>query len=153
MDTFQKRSDRNGFWVSFDPRGDGNCFFSAAGFQLGQDGAKLKEATYKYLKKQQIDMSKSTTLLINILEIRLKSVYICSRAKLIGWFEAREIEREQLEVVSGILKTGTVLVICVKLRDRSKIIGRERGGHYLCREGHKFVEQNLGSVTIFYLYN
>ena len=73
-------------------------------------------------------MSKSTTLLINILEIRLESVYICSQAKLIGWFEAREIEREQLEVVSGILKMGTVLVICVKLRDWSKIIGREGGG-------------------------
>ena len=74
---------------SLDPRGDGNCFFSAAGFQLGRDSAKLKEATYKYLERQQIDVSKSTTLLINILEIRFESVYICSRAKLIGWFEAR----------------------------------------------------------------
>ena len=102
MDTFQKRIYRNGFRVSFDPIGDGNCFFSAAGFQLGQDDAKLKEAFYKYREKQQIDVNKSTTLLINILEIKLESVYnICSRAKLIGLFEAREIEREQLEVVSA----------------------------------------------------
>mgnify|MGYP001076406044 CR=1 FL=1 len=57
MEELQKRVDKNGFRISFNPRGDGNCFFWAAGFQLGQDGGKLKEATFKYLEKQQIDVS------------------------------------------------------------------------------------------------
>ena len=61
MDKFQKRIDKNGFQVSFDPRGDGNCFFSAAGFQLGRDEAKHKEATFKYPERQQIDVSISIT--------------------------------------------------------------------------------------------
>ena len=33
------------------------------------------------------------------------------------------------------------------VRDRSEITGG--GGHYLCREGHNFFEQNFGRVTIF----
>ena len=41
-------------------------------------------------------------------------------------------------------KTGADIAQLV--RDRSEITG---GGHYLCREGHHFFEQNFGRVTIF----
>ena len=64
---------------------------------------------------------------------------------------SRDRERTVGSRIRGTLKTGTVLVICVKLRDPSEIIKRGGGDHYLCREGHKFVEQNLRRVIIFYL--
>ena len=41
-----------------------------------------------------------------------------------------------------------------RIRDQSEItVGGGGGGgegHYLCREGHNFFEQNFGRVTIFF---
>lgn len=48
---------KKGFRVSFNPRGDGNCFFEAAAHQMRQDGQKLKEATFKWLQINRYDVS------------------------------------------------------------------------------------------------
>ena len=51
---------KKGFKVTFNPRGDGNCFFEAATYQMGQDGQKLKEATFKCLQINRFDVSTIT---------------------------------------------------------------------------------------------
>ena len=48
---------KKGFRVTFNPRGDGNCFFEAAAHQMRQDGQKLKEATFKWLQINRYDVS------------------------------------------------------------------------------------------------
>ena len=57
MKSFTSRLKQKGFIVSFNPKGDGSCFFSAAAHQLKQDGARLKEATFDYLLSHRFDVS------------------------------------------------------------------------------------------------
>ena len=57
MESFTRRLKQKGFIVSFNPKGDGSCFFSAAAHQLKQDGARLKEATVAYLLSHRFDVS------------------------------------------------------------------------------------------------
>ena len=57
MESFISRLEQKGFIVSFNPKGDGSCFFSAAAHQLNQDVARLKEATFDYLLSHRFDVS------------------------------------------------------------------------------------------------
>ena len=57
MESFISRLEQKGFIVSFNPKGDGSCFFSAAAHQLNQDGARLKETTFAYLLGHRFDVS------------------------------------------------------------------------------------------------
>ena len=57
MESFISRLKQKGFIVSFNPKGDGSCFFSAAAHQLNQDGARLKDATFAYLLSHRFDVS------------------------------------------------------------------------------------------------
>ena len=57
MESFISRLKQKGFIVSFNPKGDGSCFFSAAAHQLNQDCARLKEATFAYLLSHRFDVS------------------------------------------------------------------------------------------------
>ena len=57
MESFRSRLKQKGSIVSFNPKGDGSCFFSAAAHQLKQDGACLKEATFEYLLSHRFDVS------------------------------------------------------------------------------------------------
>ena len=57
MDLFTSRLKQKGFVVSFNPKGDGSCIFSAAAHQLKQDGVRLKEATFDHLLSHRFDVS------------------------------------------------------------------------------------------------
>jgi len=46
-----------GFGVTFDPVGDGDCFFWAVAFQLGTKQAAVKDAFFEYLARNQFDVS------------------------------------------------------------------------------------------------
>ena len=53
----QKRLESLGFKISHDPRGDGDCFYSAAAFHLGVPTQALKDLVFKHLKTRQFDVS------------------------------------------------------------------------------------------------
>lgn len=48
----------SGFKLTFNPVGDGDCFFSAASFQLSGVGIQyLKDGVFQHLEKRQFDVS------------------------------------------------------------------------------------------------
>ena len=57
MDLLWQRIDLEGFEKSYDPEGDGDCFYNAAAFQLGRDGRGLKNEIFEYLTRNQYDVS------------------------------------------------------------------------------------------------
>lgn len=57
MDLLLQRIELHGFERSFDPEGDGDCFYKAAAFQLGRDGTELKNKIFDYLAQNQYDVS------------------------------------------------------------------------------------------------
>ena len=56
MDLLLQRIELHGFEKSYDPEGDGDCFYNAAAFQLGRDGTELKNEMFDYLEKNQYDV-------------------------------------------------------------------------------------------------
>ena len=75
MESFISRLKQKGFIVSFNPKGDGSCFFSAAAHQLNQDGARLKDATFAYLLSHRFDVSISLIVITSI-EIDRKRILV-----------------------------------------------------------------------------
>ena len=57
MDLLSHRVELQGFEKSYDPEGDGDCFYKAAAFQLGRDGTELKNELFDYLAHNQYDVS------------------------------------------------------------------------------------------------
>ena len=57
MDSLSQRIELHGFEKSFDPKGDGDCFYNAAAFQLGRNGTELKNEVFDYLDQNQYDVS------------------------------------------------------------------------------------------------
>ena len=57
MDLLSQRIDSEGFEKSYDPEGDGDCFYNAAAFQLERDGSVLKNEIFEYLTRNQYDVS------------------------------------------------------------------------------------------------
>ena len=57
MDLLWQKIDLEGFEKSYDPEGDGDCFYNAAAFQLGRDGTGLKNEIFEYLTRNQYDVS------------------------------------------------------------------------------------------------
>ncbi len=56
MDLLTLRIEIHGFEKSYDPEGDGDCFYNAAAFQLGRDGRDLKKEVFDYLAQNQYDV-------------------------------------------------------------------------------------------------
>ena len=46
------------FFISFDPRGDGDCFYTSAAHQLSLDREQVKKLVFQHLENHQIDVSK-----------------------------------------------------------------------------------------------
>ncbi len=57
MDLLTLRIEIRGFEKSYDPEGDGDCFYNAAAFQLERDGSDLKNEIFDYLAQNQYDVS------------------------------------------------------------------------------------------------
>ena len=57
MDPLWQKINSEGFEKSHDPKGDGDCFYNAAAFQLGRDGTGLKNELFEYLTQNQYDVS------------------------------------------------------------------------------------------------
>lgn len=57
MENLLKRIDEAGFFISFDPLGDGDCFFRAVAFQLGLGFESCKNIVYDYLQRSRYDVS------------------------------------------------------------------------------------------------
>ncbi|KAL9974893.1 hypothetical protein ACROYT_G011993 [Oculina patagonica] len=55
MDLLTLRIEIHGFEKSYDPEGDGDCFYNAAAFQLGRDASDLKNEIFDYLAHNQYD--------------------------------------------------------------------------------------------------
>ena len=51
------RVQEAGYEILYDPPKDGNCFYSAAAFQLGLSCKTVKNAVFNYLRRNQIDVS------------------------------------------------------------------------------------------------
>lgn len=51
------RIEEAGYELSYDPRGDGNCFYTAAAHQLGLGWENIKNLVFDYLERNQIDVS------------------------------------------------------------------------------------------------
>ena len=53
------------FFISFDPRGDGDCFYSVTAHQLSleREREQVKNLVFQYLENHQIDVSKLTSSL------------------------------------------------------------------------------------------
>ena len=68
-----KELAKAGYSVSFNPAGDGDCFFAAAGYQLGLATKALKEAVFKDLEMHQFDVS--NTFLIPYLDDRKLNMF------------------------------------------------------------------------------
>ena len=55
-----------GFFISFDPRGDGDCFYSVTAHQLSlerereREREQVKNLVFQHLENHQIDVSKLT---------------------------------------------------------------------------------------------
>ena len=62
MDLLSHRIELQGFEKSYDPEADGDCFYKAAAFQLGREGADLKNEVFDYLAQNQYDVSYHTLL-------------------------------------------------------------------------------------------
>lgn len=65
MEELKKRLKQSGFVISFDPRGDGNRFFSAAAYQLDLEAESLKNVIFRYLEKHPFDVSTLFLLLFS----------------------------------------------------------------------------------------
>lgn len=57
MDLLSQRIELQGFEKSYDPEGDGDCFYKAAAFQLGRDETDLKNEIFDFLAQNQYDVS------------------------------------------------------------------------------------------------
>lgn len=57
MDLLSQRIELQGFAKSYDPEGDGDCFYKAAAFQLGRDETDLKNEIFDFLAQNQYDVS------------------------------------------------------------------------------------------------
>lgn len=55
----RRRIAQEGFEISFNPPGDGNCFYRAAAFQLGLQSEILHKRIFDYLEGHQFDVSYS----------------------------------------------------------------------------------------------
>jgi len=53
----EKKLDNLGFEVTFNPPGDGNCFYSSAAHALGIETQSLEKVVFDYLKNHQFDVS------------------------------------------------------------------------------------------------
>ena len=58
----RRRIAQEGFEISFNPPGDGNCFYRAAAFQLGLQSEILHKRIFDYLEGHQFDVSYCITL-------------------------------------------------------------------------------------------
>ena len=63
MEELKKRVEMSGFKITYNPRGDGNCFFNTAAHQLDLDVESLKGLTFNYLENHQFDVSMHLILL------------------------------------------------------------------------------------------
>ena len=43
-------------FISFDPRGDGDCFYTAAAHQLSLEREQVKKLVFQHLENHQIDV-------------------------------------------------------------------------------------------------
>ena len=63
MEDLVERVQSQGYRITFNPKGDGNCFYAAAAFQLNDrrhcNEESLKEIVFTYLQKNQLDASKN----------------------------------------------------------------------------------------------
>jgi hypothetical protein len=63
MEVLNKRIQEAGLRISFNPPGDGMCFYSAAGFQLGLSSTTVQNIVFEYLESNRYDVSICISLL------------------------------------------------------------------------------------------
>ena len=54
---WNKRVERLGYEVTFNPPGDGDCFYASAAKALGIETQSLKKVVFEFLKSHQFDVS------------------------------------------------------------------------------------------------
>jgi hypothetical protein len=57
MEVLQNRIAEAGLRISYNPPGDGLCFYSAAGFQLGLSSRTVRNMVFEYLESNRYDVS------------------------------------------------------------------------------------------------
>ena len=53
----EKRVERFGYEVTFNPPGDGDCFYASAAQALGIETQSLTKVVFDFLKSHQFDVS------------------------------------------------------------------------------------------------
>ena len=70
METLKIRAGESGLKIAYNPPGDGLCFYSAAGHQLGLPALAVRKMIFQYLKSNQYDVR----LLVNFVYVACNSV-------------------------------------------------------------------------------
>ena len=75
----KRRVQEAGYEISYDPPKDGNCFYSAAAFQLGLSYETVKNLVFDYLRSNQIDVSLNFPPLFCLMPFVVVMILGCTR--------------------------------------------------------------------------
>ena len=57
LQLLESRIKEAGLKITFNPPGDGLCFYRAAGYQLGLSGEALRDRVFEFLKENRYNVS------------------------------------------------------------------------------------------------
>ena len=57
MELLKSRIEEAGLKITYNPPGDGMCFYSAAGYQLGLSSMTVRNMVFEYLESNRCDVS------------------------------------------------------------------------------------------------